>query len=299
MARLGVARSAMDYFLSSGAAGVSGCAIEYAGESASEIVSSGFRSLDGLLPAGGVQRGRLLEWLSADGLSAEDVSNASGAVTLAFAVACHLADSSRKAVGSANASGPMPASTIVVVDRQGWFHPPAVMPWLAGRQLLVARPSRDDDESWTIDQCLRCPGVAAVVAWPKRIHPTSLRRWQLAARRSQAVGMLVRPEAARREPSWAEARIAVTPLPSPGIGTRRLRLGLAGGPWSGDESVSDRSAEIAIDLVRGCEAPCGTASRGIGARGETTSHRERMATGRRRDESLQIFQSEGGACRVS
>jgi len=298
MARSGVASSAKGFFLSSGAAGASGCAMEYAGESASEIVSTGFRSLDGLLPAGGVQRGRLLEWLSADALSAEDVSNASGAVTLAFAVACHLAGSSPKTVGS-HASETMLASTIVVVDRQGWFHPPAVMPWLAGRQLLVARPSRDDDESWTIDQCLRCPGVAAVVAWPKRIHPTSLRRWQLAARRSQAVGMLVRPEAARREPSWAEARIAVAPLPSLGIGTRRLRLGLAGGPWSGDESVSDRSVEIAIDLVRGCEAPCGTASRGIGARGETTSHRERMATGRRRDESLQIVQLEGLACRAS
>ena len=38
-------------------------------------------------------------------------------------------------------------------------------------------------------------GVAAVIAWPERVHPTAMRRWQLAARGSGAVGLLVRPAA--------------------------------------------------------------------------------------------------------
>ena len=153
------------------------------------VVTSGFRSLDRLLPRGGVARGSLVEWLADDEVS--------GATALAAAVA----------VGMATAAGETVGGTILVVDRGGRFYPPAVMPWLAaagvgGRrpQCIVARPARDDDEVWAIDQALRCPGITAVLAWPRQAHPTAMRRWQLAARSSQAVGLLVRPGRARREP---------------------------------------------------------------------------------------------------
>jgi len=220
---------------------------------AREVVSSGFRPLDQLLPAGGVRRGSLLEWLCAD--QSASLMGASGAAAVAFAVACRLAGPRD---GDANAP-----STIIVVDRRGWFHPPAVMGWLAagsaggspGRQIVVARPARDDDEAWAIDQSLRCPGVAAVLAWPKSIHSTAMRRWQLAARSSGAVGLFVRPQSADRESTWAEARIAVSPLSSEMPAERRLRLALVGGPW---EVVSadavHREVEIGIDLARGREA---------------------------------------------
>jgi len=211
-----------------------------------ETVSTGFRPLDRLLPAGGARRGSLIEWLAAD--------DASGAVALACAVACRLAGS--RTTGDEPVSS---AATILVVDRGGRFHPPAVLPWLeqagsgtgSGRgrpRLVVARPSTFEDELWAIDQALRCPGVAAVLAWPGRVHPTAMRRWQLAARTGGAVGLLVRgllvrdasghglgghglgggrrsesrcePVHARAthdgpmhvEPTWAEARVAVQPL---------------------------------------------------------------------------------------
>jgi hypothetical protein len=128
-----------------------------------------------------------------------------------------------------------------VVDRSGWFHPPAMLPWLeepcagvgaTGRgRLVVARPSRDDDEIWVIEQSLRCAGVAAVVAWPRPVPrrglqqwTTALRRWQLAARSGGGVGLFVRPEAA--------------------VHVR------AGGAWCGGGRAAE-PAEIAIDLVRG------------------------------------------------
>jgi hypothetical protein len=244
-------------------------------EHAREAVSSGWPALDALLPAGGVRRGSLVEFLAGTAADAPSDVSGGGAATLACAVACRLA--AAPTMGDDGRRG----GTVVVVDRSGWFHPPAVLPWLeaacagadsSGRgRLLVARPSRDDDEIWTIEQALRCAGVAAVVAWPRtaaawtaapgadrRPPPrhglqqwtTALRRWQLAARAGGGVGLFVRPAAALREPSWAEARLVVAPLVGGALLERRLRLVRAGGAWGGAEAAA-RPAEIALDLARG------------------------------------------------
>lgn len=246
-----------------------------------ETVSSGFRALDGLLSAGGVRRGSLVEWWPAGDAV---VADAAGAVTLACAVACRLAGTAGRAtvaVGSTTA-----ATTIVVVDRGGRFHPPAVMPWLAGPsaadgkasggpQLVVVRPARDEDELWAIDQSLRCPAVAAVVAWPGRLSATAMRRLQLAVRSSGAVGLLIRglylPQQGRsaapatvrqeswRSPSWADVRLAVSPVEPAAGGAgirsaeRRLRLAVVGGAWAGG-LPAERSVEVRLDLSTGRES---------------------------------------------
>jgi hypothetical protein len=119
--------------------------------------------------------------------------------------------------------------------------------------------------------------VAAVLAWPRRVPATALRRWQLAARASGAVAMLVRLDAGsidavRREPTWADARVAVAPgarLPrqpegfAPGesagalfpwpASPRWLKLVLVGGPWQGDVPLEEPAVELALDVVRGVE----------------------------------------------
>lgn len=248
-----------------------------------EAVSSGFRRLDPLLPGGGIRRGSLVEWLA--------VGEGTGAATLACMVACRLAGST---AGSSPANGAA-ARTIIVVDRRGWFHPPALLPWLGRHggqaadapRLIVARPSSDDDEIWAIDQALRCSGVAAVLAWPRmtaiwggnerplRAHSlqqwtTAMRRWQLAARASGAVGLFVRPEEALREPSWAEARIAVTPLPATPesmITERSLRLAVVGGAWSGRTATATDSVDVVLDLVRAREASLRSVSRAFASGG--------------------------------
>jgi hypothetical protein len=224
-------------------------------EAVREVVSSGFRPLDALLPAGGVRRGSLIEWL------AGEVAGG-GAASLACAVACQLGRQADR------------PGTIVVVDRTGWFHPPAVLPWLGGApgatRLVVARPAHDDDEIWAIDQALRCAGVAAVLAWPRAaVGPggclaaarhrctqpwtIAMRRWQLAARSSGAVGLFVRPVTARAEPSWAEARIAVAALPGGTLLERRLRLPPVGGVWGAGACGDERATETVLDLTRGVE----------------------------------------------
>jgi len=264
-----------------------------------ETVATGFPALDHLLPAGGVRRGSLVEWLADDGAAGD----AGGAITLACAVACRLATSAAQAPASQ-------AATIVVVDRGQRFYPPAVIPWLGAQadvaagmghrpQLVVARPSRDDDEIWAIDQALRCPGVAAVLAWPGRVHSTAMRRWQLASRASGAVGLLVRGLSGRLqagEPTWADARVAVAPVAEgdsvADCVVRRLRLALVGGPWSGDERrderLEERSMELRLDLTNGRES--------------TRRHRQPgwsgtpSAVGRFQGGH---FQLEGAACRAS
>jgi hypothetical protein len=235
-----------------------------------ETVATGFPSLDRLLPAGGVRRGSLVEWLAG--------GDAGGAISLACAVACRLADPRW-----AEQSRASQASSIVVVDRGQRLYPPAVIPWLdamgdatgkgGGRpQLVVARPSRDDDELWAIDQALRCPGVAAVLAWPKRVPATAMRRWQLAARASGAVGLLVRglsecglsgrvpagEPTGPSGPTWADAKLAISPVAggehAVDLAVRRLRLSLVGGPWTGSEMLEERSTELLLDLTNGREA---------------------------------------------
>lgn len=260
-----------------------------------ETISTGFQPLDQLLPAGGVRRGSLLELLA--GGDAAAGGDAGGAISLACAVACRLIDSKPVGQGTASATSAsmtsasmtsvsmtsVRASTIVVVDRGAGFYPPAVIPWLealadgggksGGRpQFVVARPSRDEDEIWAIDQALRCPGVAAVLAWPTRVHTTAMRRWQLAARAGGAIGLIVRGlrlqgrthdgqagslEAVRREPSWADARVAISPVAGgetvAELSSRRLRLSLVGGPWSGDAMLEERSADVLLNLTNGRE----------------------------------------------
>ncbi|MFM7206684.1 MAG: ImuA family protein [Planctomycetaceae bacterium] len=272
-------------------------------------VPTGFRPLDALLPAGGVRPGSLVEWI----VEGDAAATGCGAMTLAFAVACRLAaaDGTSGGVsgGARGGSGDPPRPrTIVVVDRTGWFHPPAVLPWLGDeRRLVVARPSRDDDEIWTIDQALRCSGVAAVLAWPQtrgsglrssrgqdartssrwesrlagslQQWSTAMRRWQLAAAASGTVGLFVRPRAARGEPSWAESRIAVAAQPGGTLTERRLRLALVGGTWSAAVAEGQRAVEVVLDVAWGV---AGVSRSGIGMEGD------RLELGR-----------NGAACRAS
>jgi hypothetical protein len=258
----------------------SGGAIEER-EETREVIRSGFRAVDALMPSGGIRSGSLVEWIArGDG---EGVAGGAGAVSLAFAIACQIA---KAAAGTS--SGPR---TILVVDRGGWFYPPAVLPWLDdSRQLVVARPSHDDDEIWAIDQALRCSGVAAVVAWPRGVAShgslrggrsarrpgfqqessrplsswtTAMRRWQLSARSSGCIGLFIRPAATAHEPSWAEAKIAVSPLcgassligasslPVNSLHERRLRLERIGGAWNG--GLTGKVTEAVLDLARGSE----------------------------------------------
>ena len=168
-------------------------------------VGSGFAALDRLLPAGGLRRGTIVEYLAA--------GNGSGATSLALAAARSAMSSATSPLApSAEAPSAAGSGVLVVVDRQRTFYPPAAAAWgVALDQLIVVWPQNHDDERWALDQALRCAAVAAVLAWPAEAEGNDFRRWQLAAEAGGSLGLFVRPDAVRNEPSWAEARLAVAP----------------------------------------------------------------------------------------
>jgi hypothetical protein len=156
-----------------------------------ETVTTGCLALDRLLPGGGLRRGTLVEWLAAE--------TGSGATTLALLAA-------REACRQ--------GGLVAVLDRERWFYPPAA----AGLQvdlerLLVVRPPNRRDDAWALDQLLRSRAIGAVVAWPDDWDQHTFRRLQLAAEVGEGLGLLVRPASVRSEPSWAELRLLVDPLP--------------------------------------------------------------------------------------
>ena len=125
-------------------------------------VSTGCRPFDRFLGRHEFMRGSLVEWLG-DELG-------SGASVLALVAA-------REACQD--------GGTLVVVDRDATFYPPAAAAWQIDLQnTILVRPQNEKDEHWALDQALRCEHVAAVLAWSKRIDGYTFRRLQLAAKTS-------------------------------------------------------------------------------------------------------------------
>lgn len=149
------------------------------------ISSTGSSALDQLLPAGGLLRGTLVEWLSPHA--------GAGAGLLAWIAAleaCRHDD-----------------GVLVVMDRKRRFYPPAAKRWgMNASRLMVLQPLTEADELWAMDQVLRSPAVAAVWAEFDQVSERAFRRWQLAAEEGGALGMLVRPASAARQPSWSDVQ---------------------------------------------------------------------------------------------
>jgi protein ImuA len=174
-------------------------------------VPSGCPALDDLLPERGFRRGALVEWFSAG----EGV----GAGTLALLAAKHACcDGGILAVFDLHQTSKetVPfslARQLGQSPRREFFPPAAVRLGIEPEQLLVIHAVAAADNHWAIDQALRSPAVAAVLAWPERIDDRTFRRWQLSAEEGGCLAMLLRPEAAKSEPSWADVRLLVEPLP--------------------------------------------------------------------------------------
>ena len=121
--------------------------------------------------------------------------------------------------GAGRPRGVSAGGTLVVVERQRQFYPPAAV-WLgiAPRRLLLVHADERADHDWALNQALRCPAVAAVLAWPEtlggRLDDRTFRRLQLAAEESGSLGLFIRPASVRHEPSWADVRWLVEPRPA-------------------------------------------------------------------------------------
>ena len=151
----------------------------------------------------GLRPGGIVEWLA--------VTPGAGAVTSAIQMLSKL--SSGRGV-------------FAIVDIAGECYAPALSGWgICPDQMLLVSPATQQEASWAIEQCLRCPGVSATWAWVEQRIPTRVhRRWQLAAEKGGGMGLFFRPESARREPVWADLRLLVAPEAGGRDETRRLRI---------------------------------------------------------------------------
>jgi protein ImuA len=153
-----------------------------------ERFSSGCGCLD-LLLAGGLSRGSLVEYLAGDG---------EGAATLAVVAA---RESSRS------------GGAVVVIDRQ--IYPPALHDLgIDIAKTIFVRPTTKKDLLWALHQSLSCRGVTAVLSWPDKLDDRTYRSLQLAAEKSGALGLFIRPLAMRGQPTWSELQLLVQALPA-------------------------------------------------------------------------------------
>jgi len=217
-------------------------------------ISTGSPALDRLLPAGGLRRGTLVEYLTS--------TTGSGAGTLALAAA-------REACREGRA--------LVVLDRTtSYFYPPAAAAWgIDLAKLLVLRPVNEADALWALDQALRCPGVGAVWTEWDWIDMRDFRRLQLAAECGGTLGLLVRSARYRGHPTWADVQWLVSPRSKvqsprrrvgPATGTAAQRWSARAGPpilrSNNDGPVAAGAAlshspwQLSVELVR-CRGAAG------------------------------------------
>jgi protein ImuA len=85
---------------------------------------------------------------------------------------------------------------VVWSDPHDEFYPPAAAALgIPLDRLFVLRPKDDAEQVWAVAECLRCRGVAAVVATlgaRQRLSRVAARQLQLAAERGGGVGLLLR-----------------------------------------------------------------------------------------------------------
>lgn len=155
-------------------------------------VSTTIPALDAMLPDQGLRRRTLSEWIAAE-------------------PGCGTAFLAMRVAGQAQQDGPL-----IIIDRQRRIYAPAVA--ATGARLtrtVFLHPASRADELWAIEQSLRSPGVGAVVCQVEHLKNQEFRRFQLAAESGTAIGLLLRPAAARKSSGWADIRLLVSPRASP------------------------------------------------------------------------------------
>ncbi len=166
-----------------------------------DVFTTGFASLDRLLPQHGWPAGSIVEW----------ISDGPGQAAMSLAVTCALPLLTKP-------------GAFAVPDPERQFHPVAAAALgLPLSRLLLIRPDNDSssahvspaqtalrrDTLWALEQLARCSGVRVIVCWLDRISSTALRRLQLAVERSSVTVFLVRPASAMKHSSWADLRLHV------------------------------------------------------------------------------------------
>jgi len=214
------------------------------------VFSSGAAVIDRLLPGGGLRHGMLLELVGGKVTSGRAVERESSRA--AEPRRSHFRSSALPLCSSTATLGLLAAreacregGVLVVIDRRQTFYPLAAAAWgIDLDRLIVVHPRNARDELWAAVQALRSPVVAAMWAPIDRLDSRAFRRLQLAAQEGRTLGVLMRPERAREEPSWADITLDVE--------TRAKSRGSRAGIPALDSQLStlDFHRRIQVQLLR-------------------------------------------------
>jgi protein ImuA len=155
------------------------------------LASTGVEPLDALLTPHLFRPGMIVEWVVAGA--------GSGAARLAVPMVIHALQTG--------------GAFVVIDDRREFYPPAAVRLGLDLERTIVVRPHNRQETVWTLEQALRCAGVAATLAWIGKLPDRCFRRLQLAAEHGAGLGVFLRPVEVLRAPSWADLRWFVRALP--------------------------------------------------------------------------------------
>ena len=150
--------------------------------------STGFTTLDRLLPGGGWPVGALTElYPSAQGI---------GEFTLLLPAIARLTQAGRR----------------VALIAPPYIPYSQALDWHGVRldQLVLLQPERPADALWAMEQTLASGTIALAVAWPRRTSERELRRLQLAAETGEACALLYRPTREAEHASPAALRLKLS-----------------------------------------------------------------------------------------
>jgi protein ImuA len=101
---------------------------------------------------------------------------------------------------------------VVWSDPAAELFPPALAAAIPIDRLCLLQIEDESQRLWAVCQCLRCKGVAAVIAAPRKLSRIEARRLQLAAEHGGGIGLLLR--SVNSSPHYAAAtRWLVRPAP--------------------------------------------------------------------------------------
>jgi protein ImuA len=164
------------------------------------ILPTGIPAIDQRLPRGGLKPGATHEWFGLP-LGAQDGPAARGGPWAPpLGIVSVLAQSPN-----------LPRGPILWIGRRVWPMPLALGAGM--ERSLFIDPDCDAARFWAVDQALRCPEVAVVVADGMRLDMAASRRLQLAAECGGITAFLLRPSWERGVISAAETRWMVRPAP--------------------------------------------------------------------------------------
>lgn len=190
-----------------------------------QVVATGERTLDALLPGGGWPLGALTEVLQPPGVHSE------WRLCLPALARC--------------GQGP------VVMVGAPWvpFAPALAAQGLAMRRLVwVAAPAAE--RLWAAEQALRCAEVDAVLAWLPQARSDQLRRLQMAAAEHSKLLFVLRPAQAQQDASPAVLRLLAAPASDAGGDALQVQvLKRRGPPVEHPVSLHARPAALAMCLA--------------------------------------------------